>query len=164
MAFTQNVADGYFSATYAIPQAPYVFRLEARHCEGSVYAAVLNGHSRVVSIALRTRPLNAFEDLVWLPENAVAGTLPVRPRVGWIVAGDGTARVLDFQDGAYYIGGVQPAKYTLRFEVDDTVQVEVPLDASHILDSQLLRQDVTAATFRRDIECVPIGKSNNLCY
>jgi hypothetical protein len=84
-------------------------------------------------------------------ENAVAGTLAVRPDVGWIVAGDGSKRVLDLQDGAFYIPRVYPGKYSLRFELHGGWQSEIDVNLSSISSTQLIELDIDLSTLRQNL-------------
>jgi hypothetical protein len=75
----------------------------------------------------------------------------VRPSVGWIVAASGARRILDLQDGAYYIEPVEPGKYSLRFELHGGLQSEMPPDLSNISAKQFYEHDIDVAAFRKNI-------------
>jgi hypothetical protein len=152
-ASAQRLGDGYYEVTGSLPQGNYFFQLQSSHCSDYLQAAVLSGHKRILSIALHTR--NPGADKVYAKlfdsENAVSGTLAIRPNVGWIVGANGATRVLDLQDGAYYIERVEPGKYSLRFELHGSLQSEIPLDLSDISSKQSYEHDIDAATFRKNI-------------
>lgn len=104
----------------------------------------------MLSIALHENPGPGKIDLeLFGSENSVAGEIPVRAAVGWIVAASGATRALDLQDGAYYIDRVEPGRYSLRFELHGSLQSEMPLNLSEVLPTQLYRHDVDISTFRK---------------
>lgn len=101
-------------------------------------------------------------------ENAVAGALAVRPSAGWIVGANGTTRVLDLQDDAYYIERVPPGRYSLRFELHGSLQSEISLDLGTLSPTQLLERNVDIAAFRKNLGAIlwPSGtlKKCSYCY
>jgi hypothetical protein len=169
-ASAEKITEGYYMVTSAVPQGNYFFQLQSRSCSGYLQAAVLAGRTRVLSMALH--PARAKNGKLWIKlfdsENAVAGTLAIRPDVGWIVAAGGGKRVLDLQDDAYYIERVPPGKYTLRFELHGGLQSEIPLDISDISPTQLAERDVDIATFRKNLGLIlAVGgtlKECDYCY
>lgn len=148
----QRIDDGYYKITASVPEGNYFFELRSKHCSNYLQASALRGHARILSIALHQNPRAGELYLkLFSFENSVAGTIAVRPAVGWIVAANGTMRVLDLQDGAYYIERVPPGKYSLRFELHGSLQSEIPLDLSNLSSTQLYEYDIDAPTFRRNI-------------
>jgi hypothetical protein len=155
LASNRRLADGYYEITSDVPQGNYFFRLRSNHCSNYLQNAVLAGHKRILSIALHPTPrIGQLSIKLFDSENAVTGTLAVRPDVGWIVTASGGTRVLDLQDGAYYIERVEPGKYTLRFELHGSLQSEIPLDLSGISPTQLREFDIDIATFRKNIGAI----------
>jgi hypothetical protein len=146
----QKADDGYFVLTTKIAQGNYFYRLESEHCFNYTQDAVLGGHGRTLSIALYRRMPRSLGKFFGI-ENAVAGTLPVRPDVGWIVAADGSKRVLDLQDGAFYIERVYPGKYSLRFELHGGWQSEIDVDLSSVSSTQLVERDLDLSTVRQNL-------------
>jgi hypothetical protein len=165
----RRLADGYYEATSTVPQGNYFFRLRSNHCSNYLQNAVLSGHKRILSIALHPTPkAGQLFTKLFDSENAVSGTLAVRPDVGWIVAANGATRVLDLQDGAYYIERVIPGRYILRFELHGSLQSEIPLDLSDMSPTQLYESDIGIATFRKNIGSI-LGAGGTLkdcsyCY
>jgi hypothetical protein len=148
----ERIDDGYYRLTDSVPQGNYFFQLRSSHCSNYLQAAVLAEHRRVLSIALEPIPgPGKFRVKLFDSENSVAGTLAVRPSVGWLVAANGATRVLDLQDGAYYIERVVPGKYSLRFELHGSLQSEITIDLSNISQAQLVNRDINASTFRKNI-------------
>lgn len=165
----QHLGDGYYYSTYNVPQGNYFLRLQSDRCSGYLQAALLGGHKRALSIALEARPGTGKVSVkLFDSENSLCGTLVVRPSIGWMVAANGATRVLDLQDGAYYIERVLPGKYSLRFELHGSLQSEVSVDLSNISSTQLFERDVDAATFRKNIGWIlPHGgtfKECSYCY
>lgn len=150
-ASVQRAADGYFILATNIRQGNYFYRVESEHCSNYTQDAVLNGHSRTLSMALFPRTGSIVYSKLFGIENAVAGTLAVRPDVGWIVAGDGSKRVLDLQDGAFYIPRVYPGKYSLRFELHGGWQSEIDVNLSSISSTQLIELDIDLSTLRQNL-------------
>ena len=152
----RRLGDGYYEVTDNLPQGNYFFRLQSTHCSDYLQAALLKGHHRILSIALSAQnPVNRIMHAkLFDSENSVFGTLAVRPAVGWIVAANGATRVLDLQDGAYYIERVDPGKYTLRFELHGSFQSEIPLDLSNLSPKQVYEMDIDAVTFRKNIGAI----------
>lgn len=150
----QRANDGLFLLTTTIARGNYFFRVESDHCSNYTQDAVLGNHSRTLSMALfRRMPGDNGRSHIKMfgIENAVAGTLAVRPDVGWIVAADGSKRVLDLQDGAFYIPRVYPGKYTFRFELHGGLQSEVNVDLSSISSTQLIEWDIDLSTIRQNL-------------
>ena len=152
-AFVQKADDGYFILATKIAQGNYFYRVESEHCSNYAQDAVLGGHSRTLSMVLYPRPgvHNRAHTKLFGIENAVAGTLPLRPDVGWIVAADGSKRVLDLQDGAFYIPRVYPGRYRLRLELHGGWQTEIGIDLSSVPSKQLVEHDLNLATIRQNI-------------
>lgn len=114
-----------------LPQGNYFFQLRSTDCFSYFQAAILARHKRLLSVALARRIAGAVGGgMVKLfdSENAVAGALAVRPSAGWIVGANGSTRVLDLQDDAYYIERVPPGRYSLGFELHGSLQSEISLD------------------------------------
>ncbi len=166
----EHVDNGYYKVTASVPQGNYFFQVRSNHCSNYLQAAVLTSHTRLLSLALETRSPASDKSYVKLfdSENSVAGTLAVHPSVGWIVAASGASRVLDLQDGAYYIERVLPGKYSLRFELHGSLQSEIPLDLSDVSSTQLFHRDVDASTFRKNIGLISAHggtlKDCSYCY
>jgi len=72
----------------------------------------------VISVPLVKRSATALGEgviRVFSLENALAGTLPVRPNVAYLVSSTGSKRILE-QNGAYYIHRIPPGRYAMRME------------------------------------------------
>jgi hypothetical protein len=153
-ASVQKADDGYFILTTKIAQGNYFYRVGSEHCSNYTQDAILGGHSRTLSMALFPRmpgPIGGGHVKLFGIENAVAGTLAVRPEVGWLVAADGSRRVLDLQDGAFYIARVYPGRYSLRFELHGGWQSEIDLNLSSVSSTQLVERDLDLSTLRQNL-------------
>ncbi|MFY9718867.1 MAG: hypothetical protein WAK16_04415 [Candidatus Cybelea sp.] len=151
-ASVQRAEEGYYLVTIAVAQGNYFFKLQSTHCSNYLQAAVLQGRSRTLSLPLFTiAPKGRFNVKLFDSENALAGTLPVRPDVAWLVADGGGKRVLDLQDGAYYLDRLPPAKYKIRMELHGSYQSEIPLDLSRISPTQFVEHNLDMATIRKNL-------------
>lgn len=158
---------GFFIVTVPLPQGNYFYQLDSEHCTGYTQAAVLAAHSRTLSLALMTRghySKISYVKLIGIA-NAVAGTLAIRPDVGWIVSASGSKRVLDLQEGAFYVDRVYPGKYSLRFELHGGFQSEINVDLSSISSTQLVERDIDLLTFRQNLgNILKSGAALKECY
>ena len=170
-ASVARLDDGYYAVMDQLPQGNYFFEIRSTGCFSYFQSAILAGHKRLLSVALARRVAGAVGGgmaKLFGSENAVAGVLAVRPSVGWIVAANGSTRVLDLQDGAYYIERVPPGRYSLRFELHGSLQSEISLDLRNFSPTQFLERDVDIATFRKNLGAIlsPSGtlKKCSYCY
>lgn len=150
----QQVSEGYSLLTFTVAEGNYFFKVVSSHCIGSLQTAVLVGHKRTLSLALVRRiPDALFEGNLKLveSENALAGSLAITPSVAYLVAITGGKRVLDVQDGAYYLDRVRPAKYILRMELHGGFQSDIPLDLSGISETQLFKRDLNIVDVRQHL-------------
>jgi hypothetical protein len=82
-----QIAIGYHECEVSLRQGNYFLKVTSDSCSNYVQASLLAGHERVLSMPLFRRvPTAPFECNVKLlsEENALAGTLPVRPQVAYL--------------------------------------------------------------------------------
>lgn len=141
-------ANGFNVLRLQLPGENYFVRVRSPHCSAEFQVGLISGKGRTVSVALTRRCALCGVRLVSV-ENAVMGRLPVTPSVGYLVARDSTTtRILDIQDGAYYLERVPPGRYLLRFELHGGFQSEIPLDATRIGNKDALQFDITLHEFK----------------
>jgi hypothetical protein len=166
-ARTQMIGNGYYQLNLNIMQGNYFFKVQSTDCANYLQAAVISGHRRSLSMPLFHRsPKAAFEGNLKLfdEENALAGTLPIRPEVAFIVAQGGGKRILDLQDGSYYIERIPPGKYTIRMEFHGGFQSELGVDLTNILPKQFVERDFDISEIRRHLgNILPSGATLQNC-
>jgi|HubBroStandDraft_2_1064218.scaffolds.fasta_scaffold03472_5 hypothetical protein len=153
LARVRELSEGYYEIVSSVAQGNYFFEVQSPHCSNSLQTAVLAGHERILSIALLPRlPIKFGGNLkLFSLENSVAGSLPVRPEVAYLVSESGAKRVLDLQDTEYYIDRVPPGKYAIRMEFHGGFQSEIPVDLTDISLNQLIVRDISIMDVRRHI-------------
>lgn len=137
---------GFNTDEMMLPQGNYLISVSGLHCSRTIQASVISGKTRALSIATRTRDISTYPN-----RNAIGGRLPFQPAAGWLVGQDGSKRVLDLQNAAYYLERVYPGKYELRFELHGGLRSEVPVDLSKIGYYQQVIRDVSADEFRKHL-------------
>lgn len=167
-AVVRQEGSGYFVLSFEVASGNYFISVKSSHCFEQIQASLLGGHERALSMALFQKNPKAISQghvVTFSLENAVAGAMDVRPDVAWIVADDGRKRVLDIQDGAYYIERVTPGKYSVRMEFHSGVQSEVPLDLSQLSSAGYEVRAITVADIRKHLGTVlATGKTWEECY
>jgi hypothetical protein len=172
-AATRLVSTGYYESDLQIPEGNYFFKAQSRGCSNYLQAAVLSSQVRLLSMPLFPRvPGKPFEGNLKLfdEENALAGTLPVRPQVMYLAPEfqSGRGRVVDMQEDSYYIERVRPGKYTLTLEFHGGYQSEVPIDLSGITSTAFVKRDLAMRDIRSHIgNILPDGStlpSRGWCY
>jgi hypothetical protein len=153
-------ARGLFLATLTLPEGNNNLQVESKNCRASVQFSTLAGQTRAVSVATAPRSFSMS-----FFHNAIAGRLPLTPSLVQLVSPLGEARIVDSQDGAYYVERVAPQKYVLRISIAGGYQADIPLDASKLGSSGLLVRDVSIDELRKHLgERLDTGRTLEECF
>lgn len=143
-----------------VRQGNWFVRVQTPHCARSVQAGVLAGHTRTVAIVLG-RNCKLCGVGMYVYTNVLMGTLPLSAPTIYLYA-DGRRRVLDVQDGAFYLEGVPPVKAVLQIQFQQGEDVRVDVDLRHIGQSGVVIQPVDLGTIRKSI--APINCKPTMLY
>lgn len=156
----QNPNVGFYIFNIDLDQGNYLMRVASQDCSQTLQVAVLSGHKRVISVALRQGAIS----LVSLA-NATMGLLPIQPAFGWLVGENGAERSLDIQDQAFYLERVPPGHYILRLELHGGYESEIPIDLTGLTTDNYIRHDIGLGEFRKHLgNILATGKATQDCY
>jgi hypothetical protein len=164
----EAIGKAAYQLDLSLPQGNYFFRVQSQHCTQFFQTSVIDGHQRTMFAALVDRNPKAIGNgnfKLFDLENALAGTVAVHPSAAFIVDAHGGKRVLDVQDGAYYIDRLSPGEYTIRLEMAGGGQSEISVDLSSLAASGFLRKDLGLVEIRRHLGVIlQSGATRQACY
>lgn len=145
-ASTAKIEDGFYKLVVSAPVGNVALRLRSKHCNAELQIGTMADRTRTLSVALAPSVI-----VLRSIRNALMGTMPVSPDVAYLVSAAGNRRVIDIQDGAYYLERVLPGKYRLLMELNGGFQADIPMDLTGTDSFSAIRRDLDIRMIREHL-------------